>query len=125
MTEFFEVISQSGAHIYHSALQLVPKSSAVWKLYGQLACTLVAKVVTGVPASWDLCTASPGAIKSEKGAAWSPCGQFIATLSYDCVQIHDSNTLEKVAALELPRSSQDSRSLAFSPDGSLLAATRR
>ena len=31
VTEFFEVISQSASHIYHSALPLAPRSSTVRK----------------------------------------------------------------------------------------------
>ena len=58
VTEFFEVISQSGPHIYHSALQLAPQSSIIRKLYSKQIYSPVTRVVTGIPESWDSCTAS-------------------------------------------------------------------
>jgi len=54
VTKFFEVISQSAPHIYHSALLLAPQSSIVRKLYSQEINSIVRRVVTGVPSSWDL-----------------------------------------------------------------------
>ena len=80
MTEFFDIISKSGPHIYHSALQLTPQSSIVWKLYSQQIHSPVLKVVAGVPASWDSCTASAGAPAGVEHATWSPCGLFVAVV---------------------------------------------
>ena len=94
VTEFFEVISQSAPHIYRSALQLAPQSSIVWKLYSQQFHSPLARVVTGTPASWDLCTASTGTQEIIHHATWSPCGQFIAAGSGSSVLVRDSNTLE-------------------------------
>ena len=124
VTEFFEVISKSAPHIYHSALQLVPKSSIVWKLYGQQIYSL-ARVVTGVPTSWDSCTAIVGTTDIILGATWSPCGQFIVTTSSDTIQVWDSNTLEKVSVFKPSGNLMGAYPLfsTFSPDGSLLACS--
>ena len=99
VTEFFEVISQSGPHIYHSALQLTPQLSIVWELYNQQICSPVARVVVGIPSSWDLCTASVENTHGEHCAVWSPCGQFVAVGSATIVEVRDSNTLERVSVL--------------------------
>jgi WD40 repeat protein len=125
VTEFFEVISQSGPHIYHSALQLAPQSSVVRKLYGQQFCSSVSKVVTGVPSSWDSCTASAGATTEVWHAVWSPCGQFIAASLVGRIEVRDSSTLERVSVLKHPGNLAEAtpESLAFSPDGRLIACT--
>lgn len=125
VTEFFEVISQSVPHIHHSALQLAPQLSIVKKLYSQQLSSPVARVVTGVPASWDSCTATAGMINDWRVncIAWSPCGQFVASASWNRIQVQDSNTLERVYILKHP-GSVSYRSpifLTFSPDGCLLA----
>ena len=123
VTEFFEVISQSGPHIYHSALLLAPHSSIVRKLYSHQICSPMARVVTGIPASWDSCVASVGATEKALHAVWSPCGQFIACAFGNTIQVRDANTLEGVSAFEppgrLPRAL--SAFVAFSPDGQMLA----
>jgi WD40 repeat protein len=122
VTEFFEVISQSRAHIYHSALQLAPRSSVVWKLYHKQIISPVARVVTGIPASWDLCTAT--ATTQVHHAVFSPSGQFIAVGLIGKIEIRDLNTLERVSVLKYPGNTWPSpKSLAFSPDGHLLAST--
>jgi len=123
VTEFFEVISQSAPHIYHSALPLTPQSSIVWKLYGQQTHSLIARVVRGIPITWDSCTASAGVETEPCDGVWSPCGKFIAVNSKGGVEIQDSNTLEKLFFLRLHDPMDDIRSLAFSPDGHLLACT--
>ena len=124
VTEFFDVINQSAPHIYHSALFLTPKLSIVWKLYSEQICPLVARVVTGIPTSWDSCTASAGGYDTYS-MAWSPCGQFIATgvLGLGQAQVLDSITLGRVSVLNSP--SNFSHSIltypTFSPDGHQLA----
>ena len=125
VTEFFEVISQSGPHIYHSALQLAPQSSIVRKLYSQQVYSPPARVITGIPSSWDLCTASASIKGGASHATWSPCGQFIAVPFGSIIQVQDSNTLERVSVLEPPAHLSDfwPRFLAFSPDGYLLACS--
>ena len=121
VTEFFEVISQSAQHIYHSALQLVPRSSIIWELYSQQIGSPMARVVTGIPDSWDSCTASAGVKAEYYHAVWSPCGKFIVMGSVGGVEIRDSNTLERLAALRLHGAGDIVKSLAFSPNGCLLA----
>ena len=127
VTEFFEVISQSGTHIYHSAIQLAPRSSIVRKLYNQHIHSPMLKIVTGVPDLWDSCTASIGATTGVDHACWSPCGQFIAIrlgrIPLDSVEVRDSNTLEVISILHPPRDCSRGcpKSLAFSSDGCLLA----
>ena len=128
VTEFFDVINQSAPHIYHSALLLAPQSSIVRKMYSQQIHSPVARVVTGIPTSWDSCTASAGGYRFS-AMAWSPCGQFIATGGQDqgSVQVLDSITLGRVSVLNPPSNFSD-RSLAyptFSPDGCQLACFQR
>ncbi|KAF9642494.1 hypothetical protein BDM02DRAFT_2077964, partial [Thelephora ganbajun] len=72
---FFEVIDESAAHIYHSALPVSPQMSMVRKLYGRHA-NPMARIVYGLPDSWD-----PAIVSMEYScgaAAWSLCGRFIA-----------------------------------------------
>ena len=125
VTEFFEVISQSGPHIYHSALQLAPQSSIIHKLYGQEIHSPVVRVVTGIPDSWDSCTASVVVETQDCHAVWSPCGRFIAVTSVGCVEVRDSNTLERLSILRFGMKEGTFKSLAFSPDGCLLACVYR
>ena len=126
VTEFFEVIRQSGPHIYHSALLLAPESSVVRKLYSQKIYSPVSKVINGIPASWDSCTATAGVTGGVHHAVWSPCGQFIAATLEDAIQVQDSSTLERVSILEPSRINQQHRGvLAFSPNGHLLACVYR
>ena len=131
VTDFFEVISQSGSHIYHSAMQLAPRSSIVRKLYNQHIPSPVWKIVTGVPDLWDSCTASVGAATEVVHANWSPCGRFITvpqSFPLNRIEVRDSNTLEVVSALQPPAGDYYiySGSLrAFSPDGCLLACGYR
>ena len=120
VTEFFEVISQSAPHIYHSALLLAPQSSNVWKLYRQYIPSVETRVVTGVPTLWDSCTATV----ASRGfhPTWSPCGQFIATTTTGGIALWDSSTLERISTLN-PLSHRILGPLAFSPDGHLLACS--
>ena len=122
VTEFFEVISLSAPHIYHSALQLVPHSSMIHELYGQQIQSHMSKVMTGIPMSWDSCTASAGAASEGRHAVWSPCGQYVGVGLGNVVEVRDSNTLERLYTLKISYGATFSpHSLAFSPDGCLLA----
>jgi len=121
VTEFFEAISQSASHIYHSALPLAPHSSVVRKLYGQHIHSPMSRIVTGIPTSWDSCTASAGAASEVGCAVWSPCGQSIAVGMGTVIEVRDSNTLERISTLEAPTTHLSAHSLSFSPDGRLLA----
>lgn len=125
MTEFFEVISKSACHIYHSALQLTPHSSIIWKLYNKEIYSPVVKVVTGIPTLWDSCTAIVGATERVYNAVWSLCGQFIAASFGSTIEVRDSNTLERTSVLKPPDTLLGATpiSLTFSPNGSLLACS--
>ena len=102
MTEFFEeVISLSVSHIYHSALLLAPPSSIIQKLYSQCIYSPMVRVVTGIPASWDSCTASIGG-NPPYCIDWSPCGQFIAAGFGQSIEILDSGTLGRVSTFGPP-----------------------
>ena len=123
VTEFFDVIQQSGPHIYHSALLLAPQLLVIRNLYSHQIRSPVSKVINGIPASWDSCTASAGAGRGVLHAAWSPCGQFIAANFEGVIQIRDSNTLERLSVLNPPLESYlpDFEFLTFSPDRCMLA----
>jgi len=124
VTEFFEVISKSVPHIYHSALVLAPQSSIIWRLYNQQIDS-VARVVTGIAASWDSCTASVGTTGTFSCAGWSPCGQFIAASLGSTIEVRDSNTLERVSVLKPPSHllGYFPGLIDFSPDGHLLGCS--
>src|SRR5882757_985430 len=91
VTQFFDVIRQSAPHVYHSALLLAPQSSVVRKLYGNQISS-AARVVNGIPSSWDSRAVTYKTTNEVSCVAWSQCGQFIA-LSSDSVEIRDSTTL--------------------------------
>ena len=126
VTGFFEVISTSAPHIYHSALLLSPKTSIVRTLYGPQANPL-ARGVQGVPTSWDPSTAStrlPGFVDA---VAWSPCSRFVAIAwrSSDEVAILDAITLKRLYTTCSACQLGYSVDLTFSPDGRLLTGNSR
>ena len=124
VTEFFEVISQSTSHIYHSALPLTPQSSIVQKLYNQHIYSPMVRVLTGIPASWDSCIASVGYENSNNCAIWSPCGQLVVAAFDTNIQIHKLNTLERVSTLTSPHDRPPFPTcFTFSPGGHLLACS--
>jgi len=121
VTGFFEVISTSAPHIYHSALLLSPKESLVQKLYGPQVNPL-ARVVQGMPTSWDPSIANIRFPKVVHVAVWSPCGRFIATTlngSYD-VAILDAVTLEQIHTMHPQEQQTTWIQLVFSTDSHLL-----
>ena len=83
------------------------------------------RLVTGIPASWDSCTASAGTTEKGHCTVWSPCGQFIIAGVGVNIEVHDSNTLERVSVLKPSVSllGATPEFLAFSPDGCLLACS--
>ena len=124
VTMFFEVISQSGPHIYHSALQLASPSSMIRELYSHQGYSPVSKVVNGITALEDSCMAS--VIMHHHCGVWSPCGRFIATYERwegSIVEVRDANTLEVVSTLKRRNNGFKflSQSVSFSPDGRLLS----
>ena len=122
MTKFFEPISASATHIYHSALELCPKSSIVRKLYYHRSrrITLLPRVLIGTPESWDP-TISISSKNNYRFCTWSPCGRFIVALTGNTVEIRNQLTLELLTTLQPKESTLLSGPLAYSPDGRSLA----
>ena len=124
VTQYFEIISTSPPHIYHSALLLAPTGSLVRRLYASLAQPLV-RVVHGVPVSWGSDAAAATSRFEIELAVWSPCDRFIAISPEReiTVDVLDSTTLERLHRLEPPQEmSVYSEALVFSPDSRMLTS---
>jgi len=125
VTRYFEIISASSPHIYHSALVLTPRESVVWNLYGTHAHPF-ARVVHGVSVSWSTDTAVTTRPFRIERAVWSPCNRFIAiTWDYTTtIDVLDSVTLQRLQTLE-PQRGIDThiRGLVFSPDSRVLTSS--
>ena len=119
MITFFEVISVSAPHIYHSALPLSPKTSIIHRQYDLYAQSF-SRVVQGLPATWEPAVSAPEPHNSVITAAWSPCSRFIAAARSNpfAIEILDSVTLERLNTFKSPYMNGW---LSFSPDGHLLA----
>ena len=122
VTKFFEPISISAVHIYHSALELSPEFSTVRTLYYSRRPNPLPRVTAGIADSWDSSIDIPNQNGIYRHPTWSPCGQFVATQTLDTVKIRDSLTTERLSTLE---SSGHTPILmgahAYSPDGRSLA----
>ena len=112
---FFEVISASAPHIYHSALLLSPQTSITRRLYKQYAYPF-ARVVRGLPESWEPISASANLDNFTGPTAWSPCGKFIAIAKRGSTEILDAVTLNRLKTFKPPHDYFDS-GLSFTPDG--------
>ena len=125
-TKFFEPISVSATHIYHSALELSPLSSIVRRLYYQQRHASSPRVIVGNQDSWDqwLAASSHGSEWDESSScAWSPCGRFIAVGYKHGVEIYDSLSFEHLSTLMPTKSDQESMDqLAYSMDGRSVAS---
>ena len=122
VTSFFEVINVSATHLYHSALELAPLSSIVRKLYYHQRSHPSPRVVVGIPDMWDPSMAVSTKCSHYLSSAWSPCGQSIAVVAEEAVEIREGLTLELVSTLQLPKGTIRFRcGLAYSPDGHSLA----
>ena len=122
MTGYFEFISISSAHIYHSALVLAPKESIVRQLYESHARPFV-RVVRGALTSWDPNTASASRPSEIRWAAWSPCGRFIAIAwgYFPTIDVLDSVTLQRLQTFRsLPNVFIGRGVLILSPDSRIL-----
>ncbi|KAF9644124.1 hypothetical protein BDM02DRAFT_1069459 [Thelephora ganbajun] len=117
VTGFFEIISTSCPHIYHSALPLSPRKSIVRSLYEQHARPL-ARVVYGLPSSWESSIAATMFPSPIEAAVWSPCSRFVAILRETMIEIMDAVTLERITTLYPPTSPKPR--LVFSPNTRLL-----
>ena len=122
VTKFFEVISLSATHIYHSALELSPLSSVIRKLYHHQQPTPFPRLVVGTPDSWDPCVAGVNVDHaSGSSVTWSPCGRFVAIWTREAVEVRDALTLGLLFALQpIQPVSQHTGALAYSPDGCFL-----
>jgi len=84
----------------------------------------LARVVHGLPTSWDQCIAAVKFPTSIDATAWSPCGNFIAVVwgrSKATIEILDGPTLRRSVTLEFPMGElRLTRWLIFSPDTHLL-----
>ena len=124
-TGFFEIISASSPHIYHSALASTPRASIVRKLYEPYADPFT-RVVHGAAMSWDLNTAATTLPYAIRVAVWSQCNRFIAIARGDtvAVDILDSSTLQRLQTLDShQKTSALCGALAFSPDGRMLTCS--
>ena len=119
MTAFFEPINVSATHIYHSALELSPLSSTIRKLHYHRRLTPFPRVEIGIPDSRDSSISIPFEFFNSEPATWSPCGQYVATLTIKGVEIRDALTFELVSTLKPITSSANPPS--YSPDGRTLA----
>ena len=116
---YFEIISASSAHIYHSALVVAPQESIVRQLYESHARPLT-RVVHGAPMSWDPDSASASRPSLTWEVVWSPCGRFIAIAWGDIptIDVLDSVTLQRLQTFRpLPNVPMWTGVLNFSPDG--------
>ncbi|KAF9649788.1 hypothetical protein BDM02DRAFT_3142082 [Thelephora ganbajun] len=120
---FFEPISVSATHVYHSALELSPFLSVVRKRYYCQRHACLPRVMVGIRESWE-----EGIIIPSKDRClsytWSPCGQFIAAQSREAVEIHDSLSLEPLSTLKLAEPTPDEVTslLGYSTDGRFIAS---
>ena len=123
-TNFCEVIEVSATHIYHSALELSPLSSIVRKFYYSQQPHLLPRVVIGTPDSWDSSKASISTGHSYYlSSTWSPCGQFVASVAEEAVEIRDALALKLLSTLWPTKpTTRFRRGLAYSPDGWSLAS---
>ena len=125
VTGYFEIISASAPHIYHSALVSTPKTSVVRKLYESHLHPFV-RVVHGALISWDSNTATKTRPSHVEVAVWSQCGRFIAIAQHRTamVDVLDSAALQRLQTLELPQGiSTFWRALVFSPGGLVLTCS--
>ena len=116
---FLDLISVSAPHIYISALPLSPKTSMVCEIYKQYACPL-ARVVHGLPISWEPVVATVYHEDFSNVAAWSPCSKFIAVARSGAVEICDAVTLSLLKSFKPPSPMDSAVLLCFSPDSSFL-----
>ena len=123
VTRFFKPITVSATHIYHSALELSPVSSAVRKLHYHRRPTPFPKVAAGIPDEWDpVISVSNTDYSFESSFAWSLCGRFVVMQTKKAVEVRDPLTLELLSTLKPTEpTSQLIGPLAYSPDGRSLA----
>ena len=125
VTGYFEIISTSSPHIYHSALALAAKTSMVRRIYESYAQPFV-RIVHGLSMSWDSNTATRNPRFSDRLAVWSPCNRFIAVgLSSMTAVVLDSATLQQLQIVDSPQGPAAAEALVFSPDSRMLTCYGR
>jgi len=118
VTKFFEVASISATHIYHSALEIIPLSSIVRRLYHHRWITTAPRLVFGIPSSWKQRIAIPNKDSLYRSCAWSPCGQFIAAQTHEAVEVRDPLTSQLFSCLQSTKHTHQLMGpLAYSLDG--------
>ena len=121
-TTFFKVIDVSATHVYHSALELSPLSSIIRRFYYYQRPHPLPRVVTGIPDSWNPSTTVSTNHSHYLSSAWSSCGQFIAAVTKEAVEIRDAHTLELLSTPQRTKAATRFRcGLAYSPNGYSLA----
>jgi len=121
-TTFLELIESSATHVYHSALELSPLSSIVRKCYCHQRLHPLPRVVTGILDSWNPSTTVSTKHTYYLSSTWSPCGQFVAAVAEEVVEIRDALTLELLSTLQsIKVATRLRRGLAYSPDGCFMA----
>ena len=125
MTTFFEPINVSAVHIYHSALELSPRSSIVRRLYYHRRHNPFPRVVAGTQDSWDQSsTIRHGGNSGCSLFTWSPCGLHVAINRRGVTEIRDPLTSELLSTLRPTKPTNEPIcALAYSPDGRSLAAS--
>ena len=124
VTKFFEIINESAMHIYHSALPLSPRTSIVREKYERHALPL-ARIVHGLPTSWESSLADVEFPSEIRTAVWSPCSSLIAVVCgrpKATIEILDAVTLERLTGLQCPEGDLGGTTprLVFSPGAHLL-----
>ena len=116
----------SAPHIYHSALPLSPQTSIIRELYKQYTRPL-ARVVRGLPSSWDPTAATLYSETAAYNAIWSPYNRFIATTERKSVVILDAATLSRIDTFAITSQYLDKEYWwpSFSPDGNCLTLIGR
>ena len=124
VTKFFEPISLSATHIYHSALEMCPESSIVRKKYYH-RCRRVAhspRVIVGIADSWKPTISISNDHHGYDSSTWSPCGRFIAARAGDAIEVRNQLTFELLTILQPDGSaSKLEGAVSYSPDGSFIA----
>jgi len=122
VTNFFEAINISSRHIYHSALELSPKSSIIRRLYYHRHSIPLPRLVTGAPDSWSAGITILSKDYDYLAHTWSQCGQFVAIQKRIAVEIRGSSTLDLLFTLKPNKPTTPLRGpLVYSPDGHSLA----
>ena len=88
------------------------------ELYEQYTRPL-ARVVRGLPISWELIVATVYHRNSCFGAFWSPCNNFIAVIKFKTIELLDAVTLKRFVTFK-SRGDSCAQWLSFTPDSRFL-----